>query len=93
MMTPNSLKEVMVWRSRKTVNSQKKLERRSKLSEQIGIHTVDLRAGFHTMFVYCDLLQNEILGDTQTALLRYSGLYHLVTAKDSKRSPELSGVE
>ena len=40
------------------------------MSEQIGNYPVDLTAGCHTMVVYCDLLQNEILGDTQTALLR-----------------------
>ena len=35
-----------------------------------GQWPVDLKAGSHTMFLYCDLVQNEILGDTQTALLR-----------------------
>ena len=70
IMTPNSLKEVMIWRCRKTVKNQKKIERRGEMSEQIGNYPVDLTAGWHTMFVYCDLVQNEILGDTQTALLR-----------------------
>ena len=40
------------------------------MSEQIGNYPVDPTAGCHTMFVYCDLVRNEILGDTQTALLR-----------------------
>lgn len=40
-----------------------------------GMFPVDLRAGCHTMFVYCDLVQNEILGDSQTALLRAIPLY------------------
>ena len=30
---------------------------------------VDVNAGSHTMLLYCDLVQNETLGDTQTALL------------------------
>ena len=46
----------------------KKVERRREMSEQIGNYPVDLTAGCHTMFVYCNLVQNEILGDTQTAL-------------------------
>ena len=35
-----------------------------------GQWPVDLKAGSHTMFLYCDLVQNETPGDTQTALLR-----------------------
>ena len=35
-----------------------------------GTYPVDIQGGRHTMFLYCDLIQNEILGDTQTALLR-----------------------
>lgn len=31
---------------------------------------IDLYGGTHTLFVYCDLIQNEILGDNHTALLR-----------------------
>ena len=31
---------------------------------------VDVNAGSHTMFLYCGLVQNETLGDTQTAVLR-----------------------
>ena len=38
--------------------------------KQVGQWPVDLNAGSHTMFLYCDLVQNETLGDTQTALLR-----------------------
>lgn len=41
----------------------------------VGRYPVDLTAGCHTMFVYCDLVQNEILGDAQTALLRAIPLY------------------
>ena len=35
-----------------------------------GQWPVDLKAGSHTMFSFCDLVQTEILGDTQSALLR-----------------------
>ena len=35
-----------------------------------GTYPVDLQGGRHTRFLYCDLIQNEILGDAQTALLR-----------------------
>ena len=38
------------------------------MSEQVGNYPVDITAGCDT--VYCDFVQNEILGDTQTALLR-----------------------
>ena len=35
-----------------------------------GCYPTDLNAGCHTMLIYCDLVQNEILGDCQTALLK-----------------------
>ena len=35
-----------------------------------GTYPVDLQGGRHTMFLYCDLIQNEILGGAQTSLLR-----------------------
>ena len=35
-----------------------------------GQWPVDVNAGSHTMSWYCDLVQNETLGDTQTVLLR-----------------------
>ena len=35
-----------------------------------GTYPIDLQGGRHTMFLYCDLIQNEILGDAQTSLLR-----------------------
>ena len=44
----------------------KKVERRREMSDQIGNNPVDLTAGCHTMFVYCDLVQNEVLGDTNS---------------------------
>ena len=31
---------------------------------------VDLKPGSHTMFLYCDLVENDIFGDTQTVWLR-----------------------
>ena len=33
-------------------------------------YPIDLLGGRHTMFVYCDLIQDEILGSTLTSLLR-----------------------
>ena len=65
----------------------KKVERRGEMSEQIGNHPVDLTAGCHTMFVYCDLVQNEILGDTQTALLR------AVPLGDNKRQRTFTRIQ
>ena len=38
--------------------------------KHVGKWPVDLNAGSHTMFLYCDLVQNQTLGDKQTALLR-----------------------
>ena len=37
---------------------------------RIEKYSVGLTAGRHTMFLYCDLVDNEILGDTRSALLR-----------------------
>ena len=49
----------------------KKLKNCERSSNEAFDHyPVDLTAGLHTMFVYCDLVQNEILGNTQTVLLR-----------------------
>ena len=48
-----------------TVESQ-----RQKGFASLGTFPVDLQGGRHTMFIYCDLVQNEILGDSQAALLR-----------------------
>ena len=39
-------------------------------SKTFGRFPIDLRGGCHTIFLYCDLVQNENLWDTQTALLR-----------------------
>ena len=35
-----------------------------KVVKQVGRWPIDLNAGSHTMFLYCDLVQNETLGDT-----------------------------
>ena len=48
-----------------TVESQ-----RQKSFAALGIYPVDLQGGRHTIFIYCDSVQNEILGDSQAALLR-----------------------
>ena len=36
----------------------------------MGKFPTDLSGGCNTIFLYCDLVQNEILGDSRTALLR-----------------------
>ena len=43
---------------------------RQKDFAALGTFWVDLQGGRHTMFIYCDLVQNEKLGDSQAALLR-----------------------
>ena len=53
----------------------------AKVVKQIGQWPVDLNAGSHTMFLYCDLVQNETLGDTQTALLRSIPLKSITLAQ------------
>ena len=65
----------------------KKVEGRGEMSEQIGNYPVDLTAGCHTMFVYCDFVQNEILGDTQTTLLR------AVPLGDNKRQRNFTRIQ
>ena len=37
---------------------------RQKGFASLSTFPVDLRGGRHTMFIYCDLVQNEILGDS-----------------------------
>ena len=53
----------------------------SNYVKHIGEWPVDLNAGSHTMFLYCDLVQNETLGDTQTALLRSIPLKSVTVAQ------------
>ena len=48
--------------------------------KQIGQWPVDVNAGSHTMFLFCDLVQNETLGDTQTALMRFISLKSMTLA-------------
>ena len=40
------------------------------LSKTVGKFPTDLSGGCNAIFLYCDLVQNEPLGDTQSALLR-----------------------
>ena len=49
---------------------QLRLNDGENIAKRRGKYPVDLTAGCHTMFLYCELVQNEISGDTQTALLR-----------------------
>ena len=48
------------------------IEEQSKkpLSKNDDKFPTDLTGGCNTIFLYCDLVQNEILGDTPSALLR-----------------------
>ena len=39
-------------------------------TKSAGQYPTDLNVGCHAILIYCDLVQNEILGDCQTALLR-----------------------
>ena len=48
-----------------TVESQ-----RQKGFAALGTFPVNLQGGRNTMFIYCDLVQNEIFGDSQPVLLR-----------------------
>ena len=74
-MMIRTLKEFMDCRSREIVKKpKKKVERCGETSEKFGNYPVDLPAGCHTMFFCRDLAQNEILGGTQTALLRTARL-------------------
>ena len=54
-----------------------------------GQWPVDLKAESHTMFLYCDLVQNEILGDTQTAFFRSIPLESL-SCTDQRESKEVN---
>ena len=53
--------------------------------KNFGHWTVDVNAGSCTMFLYCDLVQNETLGDTQTSLLRSIPLDRLSSANQYRR--------
>ena len=57
---------------------QKKVGRRSKMTEQTGNYPVDLIAGFHTVFVYCDLVKTKY---SVIHKRHYSEPYRLVTTK------------
>ena len=58
-------------------------------TKSAGQYPTGLNAGCHTILIYCDLVQNEILGDWQTALLRAIPLptfHHQIQPYDSKSS-------
>ena len=50
--------------------STKEGNNRQAISKNVGKFPTDLSGGWNTIFLYCDLVQNEILGDSRTALLR-----------------------
>ena len=52
------------------IGTTNKQANNSVLSKTIGQFPIDLTGGCNTSFVYCDLVQNELLGDSRTALLR-----------------------
>ena len=52
-----------------------------KVVKQVGLLPVDLNAGSHTIFLYCDLVQNETLGETRTALMRSIPLKSIALAQ------------
>ena len=47
--------------------STKEGNNRQVLSKNVGKFPTDLTGGCNTIFLYCDLVQNEILGDSRTA--------------------------
>ena len=53
--------------------------------KNFGHWPVDVNAGSHTMFLYCELVQNETLGDTQTAFLRSIPLDRLSSTNQYRR--------
>ena len=52
------------------IGKTNKQAKNSLLSKTIGHFPIDLTGGCNTIFVYCNLVQNEVLGDSRTALLR-----------------------
>ena len=50
--------------------STKEGNNRQVLAKNVGKFPTDLSGGCTTIFLYCDLVLNEILGDSRTALLR-----------------------
>ena len=48
-------------------------------SKTVGKFPIDISGGRNTIFLYCDLVQNEILGDSQTALLRANPLNNFLS--------------
>ena len=50
--------------------STKECNNRQAISKNVGKFPTDLSGGCNTIFLYCDLVQNQILGDSRTALLK-----------------------
>ena len=53
--------------------------------KNFGHWPVDVNAGSYTMFLYCNLFQNETLDDAQTALLRSNPLDSLSSTNQYRR--------
>ena len=52
------------------IGKTNKQAKNSVLSKTIGQFPIDLTGGCNTIFVYCNLVQNEFSGDSRTALLQ-----------------------
>ena len=56
----------------------------------IPIFPVDIAGGRHTMFVYCDLIQDEILSNTFTSLLRTVALIANTENEENRKGSIIS---
>ena len=60
------------------------------LPNSTPIFPVDISGGRHTMFVYCDLIQDEILGNTFTSLLRTVALIANTEDEETRKGSIIS---
>ena len=60
------------------------------LPNSTPIFPVDISGGRHTMFVYCDLIQDEILGNTFTSLLRTVALIANTEDEENRKGSIIS---
>ena len=62
-----------------------KEQSKKPLSKKVGKFPTDPTGGCNTKYLYCDLVQSEILGDTQNALLRAISLNELQTGGNQQQ--------
>ena len=67
---PNSYQDVDEYGKIDEKKSRMDSSKEQSNDARIEKYPVALTVGCHTMFLYCDLVHNEILGDTRSALLR-----------------------